>query len=196
VSDLDDTDRRILELLAADARRPYSDIADDVGLSAPAVSDRVAKLQDSGVLRRFTVDLDREQLRDGTQVLVEFAVRPGREGAVRDSVADDDAVEHVFVTAAGDVVCSARLPVADVSAWAADVGELDAVDDYDVTALAGSTWQPSVGSADLALACDECGNTVTSEGATATLDGDRYHFCCESCRSQFVDRYERLDADA
>jgi Lrp/AsnC family leucine-responsive transcriptional regulator len=142
------------------------------------------------------VDLDREQLRDGTQVLVEFAVRPGREGAVRDSVADDDAVEHVFVTAAGDVVCSARLPVEDVSAWAADVVDLDAVDDYDVTALAGSTWQPSVGSADLALACDECGNTVTSEGATATLDGDRHHFCCGSCRSQFVDRYERLDADA
>jgi len=196
VSDLDDTDRRILKLLAADARRPYSDIADDVDLSPPAVSDRVTKLRDAGVLRRFTVDLDRARLRDGTQVLVEFAVRPGREAEVRQAVEAEDAVEHVFVTAAGDVVCSARLPVADVAAWVADAVDLDDVDDYDVTAVASSSWQPTVGGVDLALACDECGNTVTSEGETATLDGDRHHFCCDSCRSQFVDRYERIDADA
>lgn len=196
MSDLDDTDRRILELLAADARRPYSDIADDVDLSPPAVSDRVAKLRETGVLRRFTVDLDRARLRDGTQVLVEFAVRPGREAEVQAAVEGEDAVEHVFVTAAGDVVCSARLPVADVSAWVADAVALDAVDDYDVTAVASSSWQPAVGGVDLALACDECGNTVTSEGETATIDGDRHHFCCGSCRSRFVDRYERLDADA
>jgi len=196
VSDLDDTDRRILELLAADARRPYSDIADDVDLSPPAVSDRVAKLRDAGVLRRFTVDLDRARLRDGTQVLVEFAVQPGREAEVRQAVEDEDAVEHVFVTAAAGVLCSARLPVADVAAWVTDAVDLDDVDDYDVTAVASSSWQPTVGGVELALACDECGNTVTSEGETATLDGDRHHFCCDSCRSQFVDRYERLDADA
>ena len=196
MSELDDTDRRILELLAADARRPYSDIADEVGLSPPAVSDRVAKLREAGVLRRFTVDLDRARLRDGTQVLVEFAVRPGREAAVRDAVESEDAVEHVFVTAAGDVVCSARLPVADVSTWVADAVDLDAVDDYDVTAVASSSWQPTVGGVDLALACDECGNTVTSEGETVTVDGERHHFCCGSCKRRFVDRYERLDADA
>jgi DNA-binding Lrp family transcriptional regulator len=196
VTDLDDTDRRILELLAADARRPYSDIADDVGLSAPAVSDRVAALQESGVIRRFTVDIDRGQVRDGAQVLVEFAVEPGATDAVRDAVADTDAVEHVFVAADGDVTVSARVPVGDVRAWVADAVDADHVRSVDVTAVDEASWQPAVGGADLALACDECGNTVTSEGETATVDGERYHFCCGSCRSQFEDRYERIDADA
>ncbi|CAP13832.1 AsnC family transcriptional regulator [Halobacterium salinarum] len=196
MSDLDDTDRRILALLAADARRPYSDIADAVGLSAPAVSDRITKLQDAGVLRRFTIDLDRSRLRDGTHVLVSFAVHPGRQDDVRAAVAAADAVEHVFVTAAGDVTCSARLPVADVSEWVADTVDFEAITDYEVTALAAASWEPTAGSADLALACDECGNTVTSEGTTATIDGDRHHFCCQSCERQFRQRYERLDADA
>jgi Lrp/AsnC family leucine-responsive transcriptional regulator len=196
VSDLDDTDRRILELLAEDARRPYSDIADDVGLSAPAVSDRIAALRDSGVIRRFTLDIDRDQLRDGTQVLVQFAVEPGETEAVRDAAADADAVEHVFVAADGDVTASARLPVADVRDWVADSVGTDRIQSFDVTPVAESSWQPAVGGAALALACDECGNSVTSEGETASIDGDRYHFCCGSCRSQFADRYERLDADA
>ncbi|MFB6269205.1 MAG: AsnC family transcriptional regulator [Halobacterium sp.] len=196
MSDLDDTDRRILELLAEDARRPYSDIADDVGLSAPAVSDRVAALEDSGMVERFTVDIDRSQLREGAHVLVELSVPPGGVDAVRDAVSDAEVVEHVFVTASGDVVCTARLPVEDVRAWVTDTAGTDQITAYDVTLLAEAAWRPSVGGAEFAMACDECGNTVTSEGETARIDGDRYHFCCESCQAAFEDRYERLDADA
>ena len=46
--DLDETDLEILQLLLSNARRPYSDIADVVGLSPPAVSDRVSRLQETG----------------------------------------------------------------------------------------------------------------------------------------------------
>jgi len=182
MQDLDETDRRILELLAADARRPYSDIADDVGLSAPAVSDRIANLRDSGVIERFTVDIDRSRLREGANVLVELSVPPGEVEAVREAVGSADAVEHVFVTASGDVVCAARLPVEDVRAWVTETVGTDRLVDYEVTLLADAEWRPSVGEA-FAMACAECGNTVTSEGATATVDGDRYHFCCSSWRS-------------
>lgn len=196
MADLDETDRRILELLADDARRPYSDIADDVGLSAPAVSDRVAALQESGVVERFTVDIDRSQLREGAQVLVELAVPPGDVDTVREAVGSADAAEHVFVTASGDVVCTARLPVEDVRVWVTETVGTDSVTDYDVTLLSEADWRPSVGGAEFALACDECGNTVTSEGETATIGGDRYHFCCQSCQGRFEDRYDRLDANA
>ncbi|WP_245180805.1 Lrp/AsnC family transcriptional regulator [Haloarcula amylovorans] len=63
--DLDETDLEILQLLMSNARRPYSDIADIVGLSAPAVSDRVARLQEMGIINRFTLDVDGSQLRKG-----------------------------------------------------------------------------------------------------------------------------------
>jgi len=195
MADLDETDRRILELLAADARRPYSDIADDVGLSAPAVSDRVANLRDSGVIERFTVDIDRSRLREGANVLVELSVRPDDVEGVREAVGGADAVEHVFVTASGDVVCSARLPVEDVRAWVTETVGTERVRDYDVTLLAEAEWNPSVGEA-FSMACAECGNTVTSEGETARIDGDRYHFCCSSCEARFEERYERHDAEA
>ena len=190
--DLDDIDMQILELLAEDARRAYSDIGDVVGRSGPAVSERVRKLQEAGVLRGFTVDVDRSQLREGVPMLVEVRVAPGRREVVRDALRAADAVEHVFATAGGDVIVQLSLPNADAYRWVADVLEPDDVEDVAVTLLAAAEWTQSVGATDFAVSCAECGNTVTSEGTSATLDGDSYRFCCSSCEEAFLDRYEEF----
>jgi len=69
--EFDETDVAILRYLAEDARRPFSDIGDAVGLSGPAVSDRVTRLREAGVVNRFTVDVDRSQLHAGVPVFVQ-----------------------------------------------------------------------------------------------------------------------------
>lgn len=55
---LDDLDRRILDVLLRDARTPASQIADQVGLSRPAVAERIAGLERDGVLRGTTAVID------------------------------------------------------------------------------------------------------------------------------------------
>jgi Lrp/AsnC family transcriptional regulator for asnA, asnC and gidA len=52
---LDDTAKRIIELLQDDGRLPYSAIAKDVGLSEAAVRHRVQKLIESGVMQVVAV---------------------------------------------------------------------------------------------------------------------------------------------
>ena len=42
---LDPTSRRILQLLVADGRLSYQAIADEIGLSRPAVMERVKRLE-------------------------------------------------------------------------------------------------------------------------------------------------------
>ena len=189
---LDDTDREILELLLADARRPFSDIAERVDLSAPAVSDRVDRLREMGVLRGFTADVDRSLLGRGVPVLVEIRARPGRAVEIRTALGDADAVEHVFRTADERVTATAALPETDISGFLEATVDLGAVDGYEVRLLADTEWSPSLGSADFAPECAECGNTVDAEGERATLDGETYYFCCGSCEASFVDQYESL----
>jgi|AntRauTorcE11898_2_1112593.scaffolds.fasta_scaffold29355_1 DNA-binding Lrp family transcriptional regulator len=194
--DLDETDLRIIELLAADARRPYSEIGEDVDLSGPAVSDRVQRLQDSGVLRGFTVDVDRSQLRAGVPVFVRLAVGPGSMAELRERVADASAVEHLFVTADEELLFYGRAEATGVRAWLDDlVGDAD-VRERAVTVVDDVEWTPSLGGVEFALTCAECGNTVDSEGETERLGDDLYHFCCPSCRSRFVERYERMEEGA
>jgi DNA-binding Lrp family transcriptional regulator len=47
---LDDRDRRLLDLLRTDARMPYADLADAVGLSRPATRTRVLRMLRNGVV--------------------------------------------------------------------------------------------------------------------------------------------------
>lgn len=54
---MDDIDRRILKLLQEDASRPIKALAAEVDLSRSSVRERIARLQASGVIRRYTVEL-------------------------------------------------------------------------------------------------------------------------------------------
>jgi DNA-binding Lrp family transcriptional regulator len=56
--EIDDTDRQIVALLRADARRSYQDIGRQVHLSAPAVKRRVDRLEADGVVRGYTAMVD------------------------------------------------------------------------------------------------------------------------------------------
>jgi len=196
--DLDETDLEILRLLMANARRPYSDIADVVGLSAPAVSDRVARLEEMGIIERFTLDIDQSQLRKGIPVLVELELaRSGSDATtLRDQLLGEGAVEHVFTTADGDLVASIRVPDNDVASWLRDAVDDDSIDSVDVTLLADADWSPELGAAEFALSCAQCGNTVDSEGTAARIDGTLYQFCCPSCKTRFEEKYDTLQEGA
>jgi Lrp/AsnC family leucine-responsive transcriptional regulator len=56
---LDLTCRRILQLLAADGRASYQAIADEIGLSRPAVMERVKRLEEAGLIQGYHATLDR-----------------------------------------------------------------------------------------------------------------------------------------
>jgi Lrp/AsnC family transcriptional regulator, leucine-responsive regulatory protein len=54
---MDDIDRRILALLREDASRPLKVVAAKVELSRSSVRERIARLEASGVIRRYTIEL-------------------------------------------------------------------------------------------------------------------------------------------
>ncbi len=55
---IDDIDRRILVLLSEDARRSQRSIAREIGISAPAIGERISRLERLGVIRGYRVQLD------------------------------------------------------------------------------------------------------------------------------------------
>lgn len=80
---LDLTSRRILQLLTRDGRASYQAIADEVGLSRPAVMERVKRLEEAGFIRGYTAVLDRRRI--GYPVTAFVAVRyPASTGGVED----------------------------------------------------------------------------------------------------------------
>ena len=63
MKNLDEKDKKIIEMLFENSRRPYHEIADEVGLSESTVRKRVIKLQEGGIIEKFTIKICREDER-------------------------------------------------------------------------------------------------------------------------------------
>lgn len=67
---LDETDKKILTILQKDGRITNSRLAKLVGLSPPAVLERVRRLEGSGVIDRYVAILDRKEAGYNIQTIV------------------------------------------------------------------------------------------------------------------------------
>ena len=83
---LDRVDRRILELLRSDGRMSHAAIAKEVGLSGPAVHDRIRKLESKGVIAGYTVVLDPEAIGLPHAAFVMVTLSEGNEFAADDPI--------------------------------------------------------------------------------------------------------------
>jgi Lrp/AsnC family transcriptional regulator, leucine-responsive regulatory protein len=80
---VDAIDRQLVDLLRNNARISFAEMARQVGLSAPAVHERVGKLEAAGILRGYRADVAPEALGLGVTALI---------GVVQDGSADIDSV--------------------------------------------------------------------------------------------------------
>ena len=72
---VDDVNRALLAALDDDPRASAAELARRVGMSAPAVRERLTRLEDAGVIRGYRVDIDPAAL--GLPVAAWVRVRPG-----------------------------------------------------------------------------------------------------------------------
>lgn len=77
----DAVDQRILEILRERGRAPHALIAKEVGLSAPAVGERIRKLEQAGVVAGYQAVFDPAALGLGICAFVSIAPQPRNPGA-------------------------------------------------------------------------------------------------------------------
>lgn len=116
---LDATDRRLVDCLVEDARLSLKELAARVGLSSPSVSERLKRLEESGVIRGFTAAIDPEVLGYTLQAMVRVRPMPGKLHIVEKMLRDTpELVECDKVT--GDDCFVARV-------YARSMGHLDTI---------------------------------------------------------------------
>lgn len=67
---MDAIDRQILDLLRTNARYSYAELARQIGLSAPSVHERVAKLEAAGVIQGYQAQVSPEAVGLGVTALI------------------------------------------------------------------------------------------------------------------------------
>ncbi len=78
---MDRTDYQILNILQRDCRTTLKVIGDRVGLTAPAVSERIRRMEERGVIRDFRAEIDRERINCSMTGFILVALEPARYNA-------------------------------------------------------------------------------------------------------------------
>ncbi len=84
---LDDKDRRILEALRDNAKETTKAIAEKTGIPRTTVHDRITKMEDRGVIEKYTVIPDYESIGEPTTAFV-FLSYDSRDGIAQEDVAE------------------------------------------------------------------------------------------------------------
>ncbi len=124
---VDEVDRTLIEALRANGRTTFAELARRVGLSAPAVHERVAKLEAAGVITGYHASVDPTALGLGVSALV---------GVLQGDRADSDRIfaalrgmpeieDCWFV--AGEETFVVRVRVPDVAALEQTIGALNRI---------------------------------------------------------------------
>lgn len=73
---IDEPNRRLLAELQRDARLSLAELGRRIGLSPPAVADRLARLEEAGVIRGYHADLDPRALGFGLGAVLRIRPAP------------------------------------------------------------------------------------------------------------------------
>jgi Lrp/AsnC family transcriptional regulator for asnA, asnC and gidA len=76
IAEIDELDRKILGLLQEDGRLSFTEIAQKLRLSESTIRKRVQALQEKGVIKKFTVEIDPAKIGLNTVAIVGIDVDP------------------------------------------------------------------------------------------------------------------------
>ncbi|WP_031464355.1 Lrp/AsnC family transcriptional regulator [Sciscionella sediminilitoris] len=111
---MDEIDRGILHELRRDGRSSLERLAHACGLAASSVKRRIARLEESGVIRGYTVRLDRFALGRGTQALIGvFAAAGTTREALTAALTGQEEIVRAWTTA-GNADALALVQASDI----------------------------------------------------------------------------------
>lgn len=196
---LDRLDVRIVELLQADARLSFREVAERTGSTTPTVSARVKALEDLGLLRGYHAHVDHAVL-GGASYVVTLGVDPSSARAALAALDELPGVHAAHLLPGGRLVAIVHLrpPSFSLAHLHEAIVKLPGLRTYDASEiLEGRAHKPVVELPEnVDVPCHQCQGPIHGDPVKARF-GERAHvFCCRHCLGAFRARYESLQAAA
>lgn len=135
---LDATDRAIIAALSENGRMTVRELAAQIGLSSPSVTERIHKLEDAGAIRGYTIAVDPKAFGLGIAAHVRMRAIPGEVKRLAQMLVDTpEVVEADRVT--GEDCFLAKVVVSDVRQLEAVVDRFQPYSSTDTAIIQSST---------------------------------------------------------
>jgi DNA-binding Lrp family transcriptional regulator len=88
-----DAEKKIIRALNQNSRKSFREIAKDIGISAPAVIDKVKKLEEAGAIKGYIPILDSKYFGYDLTAIIAIRISNGKLIETQEKIAEDP---HVF----------------------------------------------------------------------------------------------------
>ena len=107
---IDDSDRKIIEILSSNARISLRDIKKKVDLSPSSIRNRMERLVSLGIIKKYTVDVDHRKLGYDIQVLALITSKPSESDTLCQTLSKYDEICQVHRTSGpANFICMVRV---------------------------------------------------------------------------------------
>lgn len=101
MSEIDNTDKEILELLQNNSKITFKEIGEKLDMAASTIHHRVKKLEKNGIIQNYTINIDPFRVGHGTIAILGLSVDPLKMKQVVEELAKFEQIQLV-VTTSGD----------------------------------------------------------------------------------------------
>jgi len=175
---LDSTDIRILKLLEDDSRISHKRIAELLNLSRPTVKSRIGKLINNGIIKRFTVQIGKEALKENITLFIMAS-------SLNKKILEIDEIVEIYrVTGEKPLLMKAVVGGMKEAVELADkLSEFsgDIVVEIALENLKSEEAEPVLKAE---YTCDYCGSTTNTPIIFKHHNVERY-FCCPVCLKNY-----------
>lgn len=194
--ELDETDVNILRTLQENGRLSFRQIAEKVKVSVPTVSNKIAAMENAGVIKGYMACLDPEKLGE-MSVIISIKVKPSELKQVAEKFKGDDHVRGIFLLSTGRILlnCTFVEPYL-INEFVAKLGDLPEIMEYDIANIIGVVMEeqralvkPGIS---VVLQCAYCTKEIRNEGVKLKLEGKDHYLCCPTCTKAFQEKYEKV----
>lgn len=193
--ELDNLDVKILAHLRDNSRKSFQEIAKNCLTSVPTVNNRVNRLIELGVIKKFTIDIDTSKL-DIPESLLLINAKPHAINRIAEELLKLEEVKELYVTSDSDTAIVSRME-GDMQRLLEIQDRIDLTEVNNIRVISikspfrKDTTIP-LASSSITLTCAYCDKKVTGDAVRKKFDGKDYFFCCNTCKGEFEEKYMKL----
>lgn len=189
---LDAIDLKILQALHRDSRISISDMAGQLGMSRPTIKARINKMEKAGVIKRFTIVVDRDAVAENLVLLIRMKAK---NPMALKSLQEIEEISEAYQTSGNkNIVCKAIVQSkAGIEKLLEKIGKLEVeeVEAEIVLKTLKDEYEVEIGpEIGVTLKCEYCGNTISGTPFKFKLHNRERYFCCPICLKNFRKKVE------
>jgi Lrp/AsnC family transcriptional regulator, regulator for asnA, asnC and gidA len=129
LNNIDSFDEKIIKILQSDARKPFVEIANNIGLSESAVRRRVKNLIDNNIIKKFTIEINNSEK---TSAITLISVASSSDtSTVTSKLLNLEGVDVIYeITGQYDIAAIISAPaISEINSYIDEVRKIEGVSD-------------------------------------------------------------------